>query len=321
MARWPDAPEQAVILGRGGPALDYLVETCGRFGFRRVLLLGQDEAVTAVGTAAALKHAADRLEERFLLLEGSVFDFNWLDLMRATDEGTLAVMARRQDGSAGEVALLDRRILAHWPDEVPIERLSMVHGRLQNGVFVDPAAPEAETLDALTTLRRRPAVFFDRDGTLNADAGYTHRPQDLTFLPDAIAAVKRVNDLGLYAFLATNQSGVARGYFTERHVEAFHAHLQRRLRAAGAHLDDIRYCPDHPEGTVPRYCRASDWRKPAPGMLLDLMRHWPIRAEDSLVIGDQQRDIEAASAAGLRGVHYTGGSLLDCLGAHLPPSS
>jgi D,D-heptose 1,7-bisphosphate phosphatase len=319
--RWPDAPEQAVILAHRGPALDHLVETCGRFGFRRILLLGQDEAVPAAGTPAALKHAADRLEERFLLLEGSVFDFNWLDLMLGANEDTLAVTARRQDGAPGGVALLDRRILAHWPDDVPIDRLAMARGRLEKGIFVDSVLPEGEIHAALTTLRCRPAVFFDRDGTLNADAGYTHKPEDLTFLPDAIAAVKRVNDLGLYAFLATNQSGVARGYFTEAHVEAFHAHLQRRLRAAGAHLDDIRYCPDHPEATVPRYRRASGWRKPAAGMLLDLMRHWPVRPEDSLVIGDQPRDIEAAAAAGLRGVPYAGGSLLDCLDPHLPAST
>jgi D-glycero-D-manno-heptose 1,7-bisphosphate phosphatase len=327
MARWPDAPEQAVILARGGPILEYLVETCGRFGFRRVLPLAQGEAVTADGTAAALKRSADRLEQRFLLLEGAVFDTNWLDLMLAADENAFAVMALRQDGRSGGVALLDRRILSHWPDNVPTERLpavlgsALVRGHMQAGFFLDPVAPESEVSGALAKLRRRPAVFFDRDGTLNVDAGYTHRPRDLAFLPGAIDAVKRVNDLGHYAFLVTNQSGVARGYFTEGDVERFHAHLQRELRAAGAHLDDIRYCPHHPEGTVPRYCRVSDWRKPAPGMLLDLMRRWPVRPEGSLVVGDQPGDVEAATAAGLRGVRYTGASLDDCLRPHLPPAA
>jgi D,D-heptose 1,7-bisphosphate phosphatase len=312
MAHWPEAPEQAVIRAHRGPILDYLVEACGRFGFRRTVVLAPDEA----GTAAALKQAADRLEPRFLLLEDCLFDTNWLDLMLATGEDVLAVTALRENGLAGGVALVDRGILAHWPDDVPLERLSptLVRGHMQNGVFLDAAAPET-----LTRLRQRPAVFFDRDGTLNADAGYTHKPQDLAFLPDAIAAVKRVNDLGYYAFLVTNQSGVARGYFGEAEVAAFHAHLQRALRAAGAHLDDIRYCPDHPEGTVPRYRRSSDWRKPGPGMLLDLMRHWPVRPEGSLAIGDQPRDVEAAKAAGLRGVRYAGGSLDACLRPHLPP--
>jgi D,D-heptose 1,7-bisphosphate phosphatase len=346
--RWPDAPEQAVIrVSRGGPVLDHLIETCGRFGFRRILLLAPSETVVAglgrlsgalldcpvdlvavpepLGTAAALKHVADRLEQRFLLLEGNVLDTNWLDLMLATGEGRLAVMALRPGGQAGGIALLDRRILAHWPDDASTEQLAtilgpgLVHGRARDGILLDPAAPEAGTRAALATLRRRAAVFFDRDGTLNVDAGYTHKPDDLVFLPGAIAAVKRVNDLGHYAFLVTNQSGVARGYFTEDQVAAFNAHLQRKLRAAGAHLDDIRYCPFHPEGTVPRYRRVSDWRKPGPGMLRDLMQRWPVEPAESLVVGDQPSDLAAAKAAGLRGVLYTGGNLDDCLKPHLPP--
>src|SRR5204862_7562108 len=136
----------------------------------------------------------------------------------------------------------------------------LVRGRVQGGFFLDIGVPEAfaQAQTALPRLHRRAAVFFDRDGTLNADDGYTHRPQDLAFLPGAVAAVKRVNDLGHYAFLVTNQSGVARGFFTEADVAAFNAELQRKLRAAGAHFDDVRYCPDHPEGTVSRYRRVSD---------------------------------------------------------------
>jgi D,D-heptose 1,7-bisphosphate phosphatase len=155
----------------------------------------------------------------------------------------------------------------------------------------------------------RPAVFFDRDGTINADSGYTYRVADLTFLPGAIAAVKRVNDLGYLAFLVTNQSGVARGYFTAADVEGFHAEMQSRLRASGAYFDDIRYCPDHPDGTVAPYNRASDWRKPAPGMLLDLMSSWPVERKRSLVVGDKDSDVQAASAAGLRGLLFPGGDL------------
>lgn len=167
----------------------------------------------------------------------------------------------------------------------------------------------------------RPAVFFDRDGTINADEGYTVRPDDLVFLPGAVAAVKRVNDLGWYAFLVTNQSGVARGLFTEGDVQAFHAHMQNQLRAAGAHLDDIRYCPHHPDGTVAPYARACACRKPRPGMLLDLMAAWPVLREQSLLVGDADTDMQAAHGAGLRGIRYDGGNLDDLLAAHLPPKT
>ena len=163
----------------------------------------------------------------------------------------------------------------------------------------------------------RPAVFFDRDGTLTVDTGYVHRPQDLVFVPGAAAAVKRVNDLGYYAFLVTNQSGVARGYFTEDDVRAFHEHLQRALRAAGAHLDDIRYCPYLEGGAIPAYARASDWRKPGAGMLLDLMRAWPVAAASSLVVGDKDIDVQAAQAAGLRGLLFPGGDIDKFLAPYL----
>ena len=373
-----DTPKPLLEVG-GRPFLDYLVEICVRLGFRDILLLAgfQSGKVAAyveraalpaghtlslvvepspLGTAGAIRHAADRLQERFLLLNGdSMLDTNWLDLVLAASPGTLAVMALRQvpdtsrygvvatdgervtgfaaRGSAraglinGGVYLVDRAIVAHLPAAGSLEQAVLpelaaqgrVAGRVQEGFFLDIGVPEAlaQAQTALPGLRRRPAVFFDRDGTLNADNGYTHRPRDLVFLPGAAAAVKRVNDLGYYAFLVTNQAGVARGYFAEADVQAFNAHLQRALRAAGAHIDDIRYCPDHPDGTVARYGRASDWRKPAPGMLLDLMRHWPVRPEASFVVGDRESDMQAAAAAGLRGLLYPGGNLDDFLAPHL----
>lgn len=164
----------------------------------------------------------------------------------------------------------------------------------------------------------RPAVFFDRDGTINADEGYTFRVHELVFLPGAVAAVKRVNDLGWYAFLVTNQSGVARGLFAEADVQAFHACMQDRLHASGAHFDDIRYCPHHPEGKIAAYAQGCDCRKPKPGMILDLMRSWPVLREVSLVVGNSESDVLAAQGAGLRGIRYDGGNLDDLLAAHLP---
>ena len=167
--------------------------------------------------------------------------------------------------------------------------------------------------------RLRPAVFFDRDGTINVDTGYAFRPDNLSFIPGAVAAVKRVNDSGRYAFLVTNQSGIARGYYSESDMHAFHAHMQRQLRAAGAYFDDIRYCPYHPDGTVARYARNSDWRKPAPGMLLDLLSSWPVDRATSFVVGNTEDDMRAAQAAGLRGVLYEGGDLDQLIAREIRP--
>jgi D,D-heptose 1,7-bisphosphate phosphatase len=369
----------------GRPFLDYLVENAIRFGFRDFLMLAGYRApkVTAsveaarallpagcsidvcvepeqLGTAGALRHAADRLQDRFLLLNGdSIFDTNWLDLMVALEPpAPLAVMALRRVEDASRygvvtiegyritgftergdnrgglinagVYLIDRRILSYLPEVGSLERLvlpalaaqGLVRGRVQRGSFLDIGVPaafaEAQTL--IPRLRRRAAVFFDRDGTLNVDNGYVHRPEDLHLLPGAIAAVKRVNDLGHYAFVVTNQAGVAHGHYAESDVEAFNMHLQRKLRAAGAHIDEFRYCPDHPEGKVPSYRRISDWRKPGPGMFLDLMDRWPIVRELSLVVGDKESDVQAGEAAGIRGLLYAGGNLDEFLAPHLAPA-
>jgi D-glycero-D-manno-heptose 1,7-bisphosphate phosphatase len=94
--------------------------------------------------------------------------------------------------------------------------------------------------------------------------------------------------------------------------------MQDQLRAAGAHFDDIRYCPHHPEGKVAAYARACDCRKPRAGMILDLMTSWPVVRDKSLVVGNQDSDMEAARGAGLRGIRYDGGNLDELLAAHLP---
>ena len=156
---------------------------------------------------------------------------------------------------------------------------------------------------------RRPACFLDRDGVLNRDLGYTHRPEALEFLSGAVAAVRLLNAAGWLAIVVTNQSGVARGYYTLEHVAAFHAEMQRRLRLEGGWIDAFYVAPWHPEGTVPEFARDHPDRKPGPGMLLRAMAEWPIDPARSFLVGDQPRDLEAAARAGIAGHRYTGGSL------------
>ncbi len=157
------------------------------------------------------------------------------------------------------------------------------------------------------------AVIFDRDGVLNLDHGYVHRPDQFEWVEGAREAVKAVNDAGLYAFVATNQSGVARGYYTEADVIALHAWMNAELAKVGARIDAFEYCPHHEGGAVAPYVRPCDRRKPGPGMIRDLLAHFPVDPARTLMIGDNDTDMQAAAAAGISGVKFEGGSLLASL--------
>jgi D-glycero-D-manno-heptose 1,7-bisphosphate phosphatase len=158
---------------------------------------------------------------------------------------------------------------------------------------------------------RKPAVFFDRDGVLNVDHGYVARREDFEWVEGAMAAVRSLNQAGFYVFIATNQSGIARGLYAVDDMHELHKFMIEDLARIGAHIDDIRFCPFHPEGSIAAFRRASDWRKPGPGMIVDLMQRWPINPERSVLIGDKEADVEAARAAGVRGLLFPGGNLED----------
>ncbi|WP_313671521.1 HAD-IIIA family hydrolase, partial [Sandarakinorhabdus sp.] len=114
-----------------------------------------------------------------------------------------------------------------------------------------------------------------------------------------------------------NQAGVAKGHYGETDVQALHQWMAAQLRQEGAAIDDWRYCPFHPDATNPAYASAHPWRKPAPGMLNDLMAHWPVNREHSLLVGDQPTDLAAATAAGTAAVPFAGGNLHNFLAPHL----
>jgi D-glycero-D-manno-heptose 1,7-bisphosphate phosphatase len=149
---------------------------------------------------------------------------------------------------------------------------------------------------------RRPAVFMDRDGCLTEEVGYVNHPTRIRLLPRTAAAVRRLNQAGVPAVMVTNQTGIARGYFSEEILHATNARMEGELRAAGARLDGVYVCVHHPSEGEPPYRADCDCRKPRPGLLLRAAAALDLDLPGSVMIGDKLSDVTAGHAVGAAGV-------------------
>ena len=155
------------------------------------------------------------------------------------------------------------------------------------------------------------AVFFDRDGVLNVDVDYLYKISDLRWIEGAREAVAYLTKLGYKIFVVTNQSGIARGYYTVAQMQELHDFMQQEIAACGGKIAKIYYCPHHKEGKVAEFAHECDCRKPKPGMLKQAFEEYALDKEQCFLIGDGARDVEAAEAAGIKGYLFKGGNLLD----------
>lgn len=146
----------------------------------------------------------------------------------------------------------------------------------------------------------RPAVFLDRDGVIVDDPGYVHRVEDLALMPGAAEGLRRLSDAGYALVIVTNQSGIARGYFTEAQYEVFTAALLERLREGGVEIEAVLHCSHLPNAAIPALAIDCDCRKPHPGMLLRAIETLDLDPARSFMVGDKPSDIQAGQAAGVR---------------------
>lgn len=302
-----------------------------------------------VSSGDALRCVRERLDARFLFCDGTaLFDCNLADLLSAAADDGADVIGRimlwPQDRipAARTVALAGDRVIGiAEPDgcafagsgialftrplvdrQQPTDALNAVLARLaaQGGLratvgsgaywdLTDAGNLARAQRDAPLRLRR-PALFLDRDGVLNVDHGWVGSQERFVWIPGAQEAVRYATQLGWHVFVVTNQSGVARGLYDEAAVRALSAWVAGQVHRAGGTIDDLRYCPYHEEAVVAAYRRTHPWRKPQPGMLLDLMRAWELDPARCHMIGDQRSDMQAAAAAGVAGHLFPGGDLL-----------
>ena len=313
-----------------------------------------------LGTGGGVRNALPLLDEAFMVVNGdTLFDCNYLDLAGLLSPGTEAAMALRRvadasrygsvtcDGrrvtgfaeksqrgpgrvNAGVYALTRQAVASLPPGPSSLEKdlfpalaaRGVLAGREYQGFFLDIGLPETLALaeTALPSWHHRPCVFFDRDGVLNEDHGYVHRPEDIRWIDGAIEAVKWCNDNGYLAVVITNQSGIARGLYDTEQFQALMDWMQDALRARGAHLDAVYHCPHHPTAGSGPLTRVCDCRKPAGGLVRQAIATWDIDAAQSLVIGDKPSDLEAGAVCGVPGRLFTGGNLLEVVREQLDPS-
>jgi histidinol-phosphate phosphatase family protein len=336
-----------LLAGHLGEQVD-AVYGANRFGEAAVRVVREDQPMGTGGALSRVAHLLD--DRFVMMNGDSFFDINLRALTAdplPADGGRLALRMVEDVSRYGSVTLdgariaafaekdaartgaglinggiyylgrdLVARISAPSSIEADLFPLLASEGRLEGkafqGYFLDIGLPEtlAQARRETAALRQRPAAFLDRDGVLNVDKGYTHRLDDLVWMPGAKEAIRLLNDRGYRVIVVTNQAGVARGYFDEAAVAAFHAGMQQQLATAGAYIDAFYHCPYHADGVVAAYT-ADDHpdRKPNPGMILRAMADQSVNREGSFIIGDKPSDIEAGRRAGLPGFLYTDGSL------------
>ena len=277
------------VLHRGH--VGYLQRAAG-LGGSLLVALNTDRSAKMLGKGP--ERPLNSAEDRAYVLAG----LGCVDAVTLFDERTPVELIRtlRPDiyvkgGDYDIEALEETKVVRSWGGQALA--LPFVDG------FSTTAMVQRIRAPASVTKAKVKAAFLDRDGVINRDRGYVYRWEDFEFMPGAIEGMRRLQQAGYALVVVTNQSGLARGYYTEAQYQALSRAMREELARQGVELAGIYHCPHHPAGVVAPLAVACDCRKPAPGLLLRAAQELRLSLADSLLIGDKPSDIEAARAAGV----------------------
>lgn len=304
-----------------------------------------------LGTGGALRFLQAELQPNFFLLNGdSLFDINYLDLTLQKENSGAVIALRYVENASryGRVETDGEQVVQflekmpepqpglinagiYWMDRRLVERLpegvssleqqlfpqlvaeGLLFGKKYDGYFIDIGIPaDYQRADRdLISWKRKPAIFFDRDGVINVDHRYVHTADRFEWIPGAPQAIRWCNEHGYLVFVVTNQAGIARGYYDEAQFQTFTRWIEAELASFAAHIDAVYYCPHHPSEGVGELRTSCRCRKPNPGMLEQALAVWDVDKEGSYLIGDKSSDVEAAQQVGIRGHLFQGEAPLD----------
>ena len=188
---------------------------------------------------------------------------------------------------------------------------------IQDGYFIDIGVPESfkKANKDFPDIITKPALFLDRDGTLNIDNGYTHKIEDLEFIDGVFSSLIKAINKGFYIILITNQGGIAKGLFTKDDMQKFNKKIIKELRLKGANIDYVYFCEHHPDA-IDETQRECACRKPKSGMILQALNELPIKLSGSFMVGDKHSDIKAGESAGVKSLLFDEANLENFLTKH-----
>ncbi len=292
------------------------------------------------GTGGALKLAEKYLDDDFFLINGdTLFDINYLDLAYSFNLDKVGIMAlykvkdveqygtvkisknliesfneksERNQGYINSGVGIFKKEICNYINKIPsslekdifplLVKERKLLGKKYNSFFIDIGLPESlkDARRILPNWRKKPALFLDRDGTINKDFGYVYRKKDFKWIKGAKDLIKYANDLGIIVIIITNQSGIARGFYSENDFFELTEDINKDLILMGAHIDATYFCPHHPQKGKGKYKIECNCRKPKSGMFESALNDWKLNIKNCIAIGDKPRDIKAAESLGIK---------------------